>query len=118
MNRTYEREIPPRLVRMFNSIRKILKTLLSEEKWPALDGRLDVELLTQELRHGVCDFSALIEWLGFLLRASCSPHRDEELGNIISTMKRGVQVSDACVIAGGLQQFFDMLEMMKIVSVL
>lgn len=105
-----------RLPRLFETIRDILKTLVPAAEWAAVEQRLDVELLMQELDHGSCDLTALGEWLGKLLLGSCSPLRDPSVTEMVSKIKQGVALNDARILVDGLRLLFGVLETMKLVS--
>lgn len=105
-----------RLPNMFESVREILKSLLPECEWSAIDARLDIDLLIQELEYGVCDFIALSDWLGVLLRRYCSPEGSHLIDEMIKTIRSGVQDVNTGEILTGLMQIFTILEVMKLVS--
>lgn len=105
-----------RLPKMFRTIQEILKTLVPMSEWPAVDTRLDVDLLMQQLEKGVCDILALSQWLSSLLLGSCSPMRDCLVANMVSIIRRGVENEHAGRIAEGLKHLFYILENMKLVS--
>ena len=105
-----------RLPRLFESIRDIVKTLVPAPEWDAVDQRLDVDLLMQELDHGSCDLTALSEWLGRILLGSCSPLRDPAVTEMVSKIKQGVEGNNARTLVDGLKLLFGVLETMKLVS--
>ena len=105
-----------RLPRLFESIREILKTLVPAREWSAVDQRLDIGLLMQELQHGSCDLTALGEWLGRILLGSCSPLRDPSVTDMVSKIKQGVELDNAGTLVDGLKSLFGVLETMKLVS--
>lgn len=108
--------IPSRLRRVFETIREIIKTLVSRAKWSAIEARLDVGLLMQELKHGACDVVALGEWLGTLLQTSCSPSRDPLVTATIVSIQNAARKNDSQDLAGGIEGLFSVLETMKLVS--
>lgn len=105
-----------RLKKMFRTIQEILKTLVPMSEWPAVDTRLDVDLLIQQLEKGVCDILALSQWLSSLLLGSCSPMRDGLVADMVRMIRRGVESEHAGCIAEGLKHLFYILENMKLVS--
>ena len=109
-------KVPLRLPKMFRTIQEILKTLVPMSEWPAVDTRLDVDLLIQQLEKGVCDILALSQWLSSLLLGSCSPMRDCLVANMVSIIRCGVESEHAGRIAEGLKHLFYILENMKLVS--
>lgn len=109
-------KVPLRLKKMFRTIQEILKTLVPVSEWPAVDTRLDVDLLIQQLEKGVCDILALSQWLSSLLLGSCSPMRDGLVADMVRMIRRGVESEHAGYIAEGLKHLFYILENMKLVS--
>lgn len=107
-------EVELRLPKMFRTIQEILKTLVPMSEWPAVDTRLDVDLLMQQLKKGVCDILALSQWLSSLLLGSCSPMRDCLVANMVSIIRKGVENEHAGRIAEGLKHLFYILENMKL----
>lgn len=105
-----------RLPRLFETIRDIVKTLVPAPELDAVDQRLDVDLLMQELDYGSCDLTALSEWLGRILLGSCSPLRDPSVTEMVSKIKQGVEGNDARTLVDGLKLLFGVLETMKLVS--
>lgn len=105
-----------RLPTMFQTIQKILKTLVPHEEWPTVDERLDIDLLMQQLEKGVCDIVALSRWLSVLMLGSCSPLRDSLIESIVPTIQEGVDNDNVGEIVDGLRRLFHVLEMMKLVS--
>lgn len=102
---------------MFVTIRDILKTLVPGSECSAVDQRLDVDLLMQELENGVCDVKRLSDWLRQLLLGSCSPLRDTEVEKMVSIVHEGVDKDDARLLVNGLKVLFGILETMKLVCI-
>ena len=107
-----------RLPQMFESVCEILKSLLPIEEWPAIDARLDVNLLVQELGNDVYDFSALSDWLGTLLRRFVLPERSHLVNLMTVRIRDGVRIQNVGVTVDGLVRLFSILEIMKLVSLL
>lgn len=105
-----------RLSRLFGAVRDIMKNLLPSEEWPVIDARLDVRFLMLQLERGICDFTALSEWLGKFLRRFCSPTRDTLLHKMTSAIRSGVENADVHSIVHGLITMFEVLQGMKLVS--
>ncbi|KAN0064394.1 Protein SOSEKI 1 [Thecaphora frezii] len=69
---------------------------------------LDPHLISQELQHGVLDVSALISFMGSILKLHCAPMRDEAIEKMVEVV---------CVdgdIGKGLRLCFEILELMKL----
>ena len=107
-----------RLPHTFAAIREILKTLVPGSEWDAIDERLDVDLLIQELENGVCDVRGLADWLGQLLLRSCSPLRDSQVNDMVALIQKGADKDDPRLLAFGLKDLFGILETMRLVSTL
>ena len=105
----------PRLPRLFDNVKDVIKTLVPASQWPGLDQRIDIDLLMQELEKGVCDLVTLIEWIGDLLLASCSPLRDSTVKAMVAKIQDGVHRDVPRAIAEGLEELFGVLEIMKLV---
>lgn len=108
--------LAPRLFRLFGAIRDIMKDLLPCEEWPMIDARLDVTFLMLQLERGICDFTALSEWLSNLLARFCSPTRDRLLHTMTSAIRSGVENADVHCLVKGLVTIFEILQGMKLVS--
>ena len=108
--------VPLRLPRMFKAIQEILKTLVPAAEWSAVDERMDIDLLLQQLERGVCDITTLIEWLGALLVCCCSPQRDPLVTDMVSKIRRGFENDQPSLLVKGLRDLFGVLELMKLVS--
>lgn len=105
-----------RLPTLFNTLRDILPTLIRDEDWPSVDQALDVDLLMQQLRKGVCDLVLVNNWLGRILKGSCSPLRDKDVDTIVETMNEAVAKFRPVQLSRGLLNLFSLFEIMKLVS--
>ena len=105
-----------RFPRLLGALRDILKHLLPFEKWPVIDARLDVGLLMQQLEHRACDFTALSDWLGNLLKPFCSATRGDLLLIMSSSIRFGVENAEIKHIVTGLKTMFEVLEGINLVS--
>ena len=106
----------PRLSRMFGAVRKILKGLMHGDEWDAIDARLDVDLLMQQLKNRAFDLIALSEWLAVLLRRCCSSKRYHSIDMMTSSIRLGIERGEAQLITTGLTCLFEILESSKLVS--
>ena len=109
-------KLPWRLPQMFRTIQAILKTLVRSEDQLAVDEVFDIELLVQQLEKGVCDLVSIADWLGAVLKRSCSPARDTLVGSVIDQIRQAVCAVDPVRLAHGIEQLFGVLETMKLVS--
>lgn len=105
-----------RLPRLFGAVRDILKHSLPSEEWPAIDARLDVRFLMQQLERGIYDFTALSEWFANFLRRFCSPRRVCLLHTMTSAIRLGVENAKTDSIIHGLTIIFEILQGMSLVS--
>ena len=110
------RPMAVRLPHMFVAVREIIKTLVPGSEWTAVDERLDVDLLIQELENGACDIKGLADWLERLLLRSCSPLRDHKVTDMVALIHEGTDKDDARLLVSGLQALFGILETMKLAS--
>lgn len=105
-----------RFSRLFEAVRDILKRSLPSEEWTIIDARLDVKLLVQQLEHGICDLTALSDWLGNFVRRFCSPARECLLHTMTSAIRSGVENAEADTIVHGFVTIFEILQAMNLVS--
>lgn len=110
--------IPWRLPQMFSTIRRILQTLVRSEDTESIEQVLDVDLLMQQLNRGVCDLIGLGDWLGVVLKGSCSPVRDAFITMVVNQIRDSVMNNDPCGLSSSIEQLFGVLETMKLVSLL
>ncbi len=109
-------DTPLRLPRMFKVAQEILKTLVPRSEWLVIDQRLEIDLLLQQVKKGMCDIPTLIEWLGALLLRCCSPRRDAMITAMIDTAQTGSKNNDTRLLVNGLRRLFEILEQMKLVK--
>ena len=100
---------------MIRTVADILKTLVPEAEHPSVDRTLDVELVMQQLEKGVMDFVKLSQWLGILLKGSCSPQRDMCVSEMAEMIQDGIYHDNPRMLVGGIEKLFGVLEMMKLV---
>ena len=105
-----------RLPQMFRTIKAILITLLRIEDRPAVEEVFDIELIVQQLEKGVCDLLGIANWLGDVLKGSCSPVRDTLVVSVIDQIRQAIHAVDPIGLARGIEQVFGVLETMKLVS--
>jgi hypothetical protein len=70
----------------------------------------------QQLNRGACDLIGLGEWLGVMLKGSCSPVRDDFVTRVVEQIRQAVVDVDPCALALSIEQLFGILETMKLVS--
>lgn len=107
-----------RIPKMFETIRDVLKSLVPERDHSRVDDHLDVEMLMQEIRRGVCDLVRLAEWLAHLLKEHCAPMRDELVDRMVQRTRSGVVSNESSCIVAGLCELVSILEAMKLVCCL
>lgn len=105
-----------RLSRMFGAVQMILKSLMHEDEWDAIDARLDVDLLVQQLKNRAFDLVAFSDWLAVLLRRCCSSKRYYSIDMMTSSIRLGIECHEAQLITTGLTCLFEILESSKLVS--
>ena len=109
------REMATRLPEFFTTLHDILRTLVRDEDWDSIDETLNVDLIMQQLRKGIYDLVSLNNWLGSLLKRSCSPLRDEEVEVVVDIMNEAVRMSKPMELSKGLERLLGLLETMKLV---
>lgn len=77
---------------------------------------LDPELIQQEIYHGVWDLSGLFQVIGDTLKCHCAPMRDRNVEAMIQTAQSCVSTKDGASLAKAIRMCFDVLELMKLVS--
>lgn len=110
--RTFE----PRLPAMFETLQKVVKTLVPAQDHPSVMQNLEVPLLMQQVRKGVLDMVALATWMAALLKTHCAPMRDEWADKMVEQITEGSRSQEPKEIVNGLQTLFAILEAMKLVS--
>ena len=106
----------PRLSRMFDTVRMILKSLMQKDEWDAIDARLDVDLLVQQVKNRAFDLVALGDWLAVQLRRCCSSKRYHFIDMMTSSIRLGIERGDAQLITTGLNCLLEILESSRLVS--
>lgn len=94
----------------------ILKSLTHEDEWDAIDARIDVDLLVQQLKNRAFDLVSLSDWLAVLLRRCCSTKRYQAIDMMTSSIRLGIERREAQLITTGLTIMFETLESSKLVS--
>jgi len=107
-----KKSIQKRLPTMFETIKEIVISLVSERDQPAVQRDLDVPMLMQEIEKQLCDFVSIARALATLLKRHCAPMRDDMVDAMVHKMQQG----DPSSISAGLCDLFGVLEAMKLVS--
>jgi hypothetical protein len=79
---------------------------------------LDPELIEQQIYHGVWDASGLFQVLGETLKSHCAPMRDHNIEAMIRTARSCVDGKNAASVVKAIRMCFDVLEFMKLVSII
>lgn len=88
-----------------------------QEQAQSLRAVLDVDLIEQEMRHGLFDPSGAFEVIGQILKSHCAPMRDQAVDAM-------VQLAKTCAPSGegskadavrAIRECFELLELMKLV---
>ncbi|KAI9893340.1 MAG: hypothetical protein M1814_000470 [Vezdaea aestivalis] len=99
---------------IFETIREILKSLVPDTDHGAIDDRLDVPLLLQQLEKTQLNFPQLAHWLSNLLRTHCAPMRDAMVMDMVQLVEFGALTGDTNYLVQGLKELFGILECMKL----
>jgi hypothetical protein len=103
-----------RLPRIFEVIRDILKTLVPDQDQQKILDRLNVDLIIQQIDHGMCDLVDLSTWLAKVLKNHCAPMRDTMVDKMQASISNGAQQGDQPLLVVGLRQLLQILEAMKL----
>lgn len=112
-----DRLFQPRLPAMFESLHGIIVTLVPVRDHPSVSQNLDVALLMQQVHKGVLDLVSLSDWLACLLKTHCAPMRDQLVDEMAAEIGSGSTHADVDKLVSGLRKLFNVLEMMKLVSI-
>ncbi|GAB7361440.1 hypothetical protein MBLNU230_g1496t1 [Neophaeotheca triangularis] len=107
-------ECQKRLPMVFITVRDVLKTLVPEADQRRIMERLDVFLIMQEIRNGVCDLVELADWMRVVLKKHCAPMRDGVVDDMHATFCKGVSAGDHNIMVKGLRKLLNLLEAMKL----
>lgn len=105
---------PDRLYAMFNQLRNLLLMLVPEDDHQLILDNVDVDLLMQEVRHGIFDVGSFSRWLQSLLTCHCAPVRDDLAAGVAQTMTEAAADGDMPYLVDGLKQLFSFLECMRL----
>jgi hypothetical protein len=103
-----------RLPLVFKAVRDILKTLVPEYDQKAVQERLDVDHIMQQIQNGVCDLIDLGNWLAKILKNHCAPMRDSLVDCMQEEIRRGAMDNRPKTLVNGLRQLMTILEAMKL----
>ena len=103
-----------RLPKIFQAIGDILKTLVPDYDQKAITERLDVGLIMQEIRNGVCDLVDLAAWLARVIKRHCAPMRDHLVNAMEREIQYGAWEGNPEKLVNGLRQLLNILEAMKL----
>jgi hypothetical protein len=101
---------------LFENVRDVLKSLIPDRDHSRVDEHLDVPMLMQAIKRGVCDLGRLAEWMAQLLKEHCAPMRDILVDEMVTCTKLGEADRNLEKIVEGLRKLFGILEAMKLVS--
>ena len=109
------RQFATRLPLLFTTLYSILRTLTRDDDWPAIDELIDIDMIMQQLRKGICDLVGLNKRLGAILKHSCSPRRDDDVEAAVDRMNNAIKNYQPKELSEGLEELFGLLETMKLV---
>lgn len=105
-----------RIPLLFETIKDILKNLVPEQDQARVEEYLDVQMLLQQVEHGVYDLVKLSQWLSHLLKAHCAPMRDGWIDKMAHQIQNGVETASSRTIVAGMRELLAILEAMKLVG--
>lgn len=126
---TLSQHLPSRLTPLVHELRAILVSLLptASTSSPSSSSSsisisrdqvlevLDPAFLSQQIHRGVLDVGSLAVFLGRVLKLHCAPMRDAMVDEMVKACESGVDGQGDIVT--GLRLCFEILELMKLVSV-
>ena len=107
----------PRLPPMFRSLKDLLMTLVPDRDHEAVEDRLDIPLLMQQVRRGALDIVVLGRWIAELLKSHCAPMRDDWADEMAVMIEEGAKLDDMNKLVEGLEKLFSLMEAMKLVDI-
>lgn len=108
---------PPKATRLralFSTLREILLSLLPLKDRLPVDEIMDIELIVQQLNHGLFDFVAMARWLGDVFKSHCAPMRDLWVQDMINKFQQAYDEGSVPKLVEGLRLIFLILEAMKL----
>lgn len=114
-------QIPCRLPQLFHTIRNLAIGLTHPSMHESLQAMLDVDLLMQQIHHGVSDLAGLVQHLQDMLKKSCSAWNMEigiarALGNMSKDLIQGIREEDVHSMILGIRRLLQIMESMRLVS--
>ena len=106
-----------RLPSMFRSLRDLLMTLVPDRDHEAVEERLDIPLLMQQVKRGALDIVGLARWMAELLKSHCAPMRDDWADEMAAMIAEGARLDDMHKLVEGLEKLFSLMEAMKLVCI-
>ena len=105
----------PRLPKLLETLKTVLKSLVPESDQLAVDEQLDVPFIMQQISEGVFDLERLSLWLAALIKTHCAPKRDQMVDDMVKKIGAGKNGLDVETLVVGLKYLFGVLEAMKLV---
>ncbi|KAH7112423.1 T-complex protein 11-domain-containing protein [Dactylonectria macrodidyma] len=102
------------LPKLLKTVKDILQTIVPKRDRQFLDDGLNVELLMQQLHHGIADLEKLAVWLSRLLKSHCAPMRDEWVDSMYTQLSSGNRNNDIDELVNGMCSLLSVLEAMKL----
>lgn len=106
--------MPSRLSSFFRALRDLLGLLVPDNEKEEVVGKVDVDLLTKQVRVGLFDAEAFSTWLCNLITSHCAPMRDEMAQEMREKVVDGTRNNDMDLLVEGLEVLLNLLENMKI----
>lgn len=103
-----------RLPVLFTTLRDILLSLLPIKDRAPVNEIMDIDLLVQQLSHGLFDFVAMAKWLGEVFKSHCAPMRDQWVSEMICKFQHAYDENSVDKLVQGLRTIFSILEAMKL----
>lgn len=103
-----------RLPILFTTLRDILVSLLPAKDRQKVNEIMDIELMVQQLNHGLFDFVEMSEWLANVFKSHCAPMRDQWVVEMHQKFLDAYHHNSVDFLVSGLRLIFQILEAMKL----
>ncbi|OQN98752.1 hypothetical protein B0A48_15418 [Cryoendolithus antarcticus] len=103
-----------RLRKVFEVVRNVLSTLVSDADQVEVEDRLDVDHLFQEIDNGTYGLADLAKWLATVMKKHCAPMRDHVVDEMQCAISQGVFSNNEAALCDGLRRLLKLLEDMRL----
>ncbi|KAI1124717.1 T-complex protein 11-domain-containing protein [Nemania abortiva] len=101
------------LLKLLESVKEVVLTVVAHDDTEIVDEVLDVELLAQHMARGTVDLGKLAEWLRDILKQNCARMRDMTVDIACDILIQGLRTDDTRTLVDGFESLFSVLASMK-----